>query len=141
PLINEGIAAYLQHLGNKVKTPACALFSWSTKTDATVRVLNISKKESTGHGIKSSTTVRVLHDDQEFEFSIPFTDDASIENAIICCVTLLFLKISTDIIKERMAFLTNVPMRLELKSGINNCGIINDSYSSDINSFRIALDF
>src|SRR6185295_17798074 len=34
-----------------------------------------------------------------------------------------------------------VAMRLELKEGINDCSIINDSYSSDLGSLTIALDF
>jgi alanine racemase len=32
-------------------------------------------------------------------------------------------------------------MRLELKEGMQNCLIINDSYNSDLNSLHIALDF
>ena len=32
-------------------------------------------------------------------------------------------------------------MRLELKKGINHCNIINDSYSADLSSLEIALDF
>ena len=32
-------------------------------------------------------------------------------------------------------------MRLELKSGINHCSVINDSYSADLDSLQIALDF
>ena len=32
-------------------------------------------------------------------------------------------------------------MRLELKKGINHCMIINDSYSADLNSLEIALEF
>ena len=32
-------------------------------------------------------------------------------------------------------------MRLEMKTGINNCSVINDSYNSDIGSLTIALDF
>jgi alanine racemase len=40
-----------------------------------------------------------------------------------------------------MLQLGNVAMRLELKKGINNCSIINDTYSADISSFNIALDF
>jgi alanine racemase len=40
-----------------------------------------------------------------------------------------------------MAGLGAVAMRLELKNGINHCSVINDSYSADLNSFRIALDF
>jgi len=40
-----------------------------------------------------------------------------------------------------MFLLNPVAMRLELKNGINNCSVINDSYSADLNSLRIALDF
>jgi alanine racemase len=40
-----------------------------------------------------------------------------------------------------MLQLKAVEMRLELKQGINNCSVINDSYSADINSLTIALDF
>jgi alanine racemase len=32
-------------------------------------------------------------------------------------------------------------MRLELKGGINHCSIINDSYSADLSSLSLALDF
>jgi alanine racemase len=34
-----------------------------------------------------------------------------------------------------------VEMRLKVKNGINNCSIIDDSYSSDFQSLKIALDF
>ena len=37
--------------------------------------------------------------------------------------------------------LRNLPMRLELKYGINNCTIIDDSYSADFHSLQIALNF
>jgi alanine racemase len=32
-------------------------------------------------------------------------------------------------------------MRLKVKTGINNCSLIDDSYSSDSQSLEIALDF
>jgi UDP-N-acetylmuramyl pentapeptide synthase len=32
-------------------------------------------------------------------------------------------------------------MRLQLKKGINNCSVLNDSYSNDISSLSIALDY
>jgi UDP-N-acetylmuramyl pentapeptide synthase len=32
-------------------------------------------------------------------------------------------------------------MRLEMKQGMNNCSVINDGYSADLNSLGIALDF
>jgi alanine racemase len=40
-----------------------------------------------------------------------------------------------------MQELSPIAMRLELKSGINHCSVINDSYSADLNSLAIALDF
>ena len=34
-----------------------------------------------------------------------------------------------------------VNMRLEMKKGINHCSVINDSYSADLSSLEIALNF
>jgi Alr-MurF fusion protein len=72
---------------------------------------------------------------------IPFTDDASIQNAITCWQVLLLLGYDNEIIKSRMLLLSPVNMRLELKKGINHCNIINDSYSADLSSLEIALNF
>ncbi len=41
----------------------------------------------------------------------------------------------------RLEKLTHVGMRLELKTGINQCSVIDDSYSADTSSLAIALDF
>ena len=40
-----------------------------------------------------------------------------------------------------MAHLEAVEMRMELKAGVRNCLIINDSYNNDRNALAIALDF
>jgi len=54
---------------------------------------------------------------------------------------MLVLGYKEDLIADRMKALTQVDMRLELKKGINNCSIINDSYSADLSSLEIALNF
>lgn len=74
-------------------------------------------------------------------FTISFTDEASIENAIHCWVLMQNLGLDEMIISQRMAKLEQVAMRLELKEGNNGCMIVNDSYNSDLTSLRIALDF
>ena len=51
------------------------------------------------------------------------------------------LGIPDNVIETKMQQLCPVEMRMELKSGINNCEVINDSYNSDFNSLTIALDF
>lgn len=74
-------------------------------------------------------------------YVIPFIDEASIENSIHCLAICLYLMISPTAIRERMAKLEPVAMRLEVKEGKNNCLVINDSYNSDLLSLDIALDF
>jgi alanine racemase len=78
---------------------------------------------------------------QEISIEIPFSDDASVQNAITCWQVLRMLNIPQDIIRQRMLQLQPVSMRLELKKGINHCAIINDSYSADLSSLQIALNF
>ena len=125
-------------------------FSWSRKDNkADVQIYSIEKGE--GETIISAVrrNSQTQNDSQIFGFSdsqiqkirIPFTDDASIENAIHCWLAAMRLEIPDNVIETKMQQLCPVEMRMELKSGINNCEVINDSYNSDFNSLTIALDF
>ncbi len=73
--------------------------------------------------------------------NIPFLDEASVENALLCWGAMLALGTEPEIICQRMEKLNPVSMRLELKNGMHNCSVIDDSYNSDINSLEIALNF
>jgi len=75
------------------------------------------------------------------EYTIPFIDEASIENSIICATIALHLGLTPEQLAERMPKLEPIAMRLEVKEGQWGCTLINDSYNSDINSLDIALDF
>lgn len=72
---------------------------------------------------------------------IPFSDPASMENAIHCWGLLHLLGVPPARIRARMKKLEPVEMRLELKAGINRCVLINDAYNNDLASLRIALQF
>jgi alanine racemase len=72
---------------------------------------------------------------------IPFTDDASIEDAIHCLALVLYMAPELDDVAERFGKLDPVAMRLDVSKGINGTILINDTYNSDINSLSIALDF
>lgn len=109
-------------------------FTWGWKNTNTVQVRSIDKTIS-------STRIQLKSEWGEFDIIIPFTDDASAENAITCCCVLLYLGSSTETISSRVKHLQPVNMRLEMKKGINHCSIINDSYSADISSLEIALNF
>ena len=109
-------------------------YEWGSDENIWLRLLKVERGEE-------HTDITVQHDGSGLSFRIPFTDDASVENAMNCCGVLLYLKTDPEIIKERMLQLQPVEMRLQLKQGINNCSVINDSYNADINSLSIALDF
>lgn len=76
-----------------------------------------------------------------FKVKVPFTDNASVENAITCAMLMLSMDYSAEVIAERMATLYPVELRLQVKNGINGCTIIDDTFSSDYQSLKIALDF
>lgn len=79
--------------------------------------------------------------DAEVTFAIPLLDNASIENACSCIAVMLYLGYPQVVIQERVKSLRPLEMRLELKKGKNNCSIIDDTYSNDLASLQIALDF
>jgi UDP-N-acetylmuramoyl-tripeptide--D-alanyl-D-alanine ligase len=76
-----------------------------------------------------------------FDFEIPFSDRASVENAITVAIACIELGIDTDVISNGLRGLISVAMRMELKSGINNCQLIEDYYNSDPGSLGMALEY
>ncbi len=122
------------HLLEEKQLQQIKTFTWSKKSRADLLIGRISKTSS-------DTEIQGVYKNDFIRIIIPFTDEASIENAIHCWATMLYLGYENNVIADRMKFLSPVAMRLELKEGINNCSIINDSYNSDLGSLSIAIDF
>ena len=110
------------------------LFSWSRSGPATLQVT----KEKRG---RDNTEITAVYNGRQLRLFIPFTDQASVDNALTCCSAMLLLGIPDTVIHAGIQHLHAVSMRLELKKGLNNCSIINDSYSADLSSLKIAMDF
>jgi alanine racemase len=108
---------------------------WSIKSEADLRILKMEQP------LPNCTKITGIYKGSTTSITIPFTDSASIENAINCWLILLLLEWSNADINKGFAQLVSVGMRLELKEANNNCSLINDSYSNDISSLTIALDF
>ena len=70
------------------------------------------------------TEIQAVYKNEFINITIPFTDDASIENAIHCWSLMLVMGFDQEVIMERMHMLSPVAMRLEMKTGINNCSVI-----------------
>ncbi len=125
----------LDHLiKEKATSGKIRTFTWSMMDEQADLFVFIVQKVPEGCGIVAQCGERT------YAISIPFSDDASVENALTCLATLIVLKKDDEAILNRFSILQPVAMRLEIKHGINDCIIINDSYNSDFNSLNIALD-
>lgn len=78
---------------------------------------------------------------REAEACTAFGDEASRQNAAAAVALWDVLGYEHAATVGRLGSLQPVAMRLELKEGINDSLIVNDSYNSDINSLAIALDY
>ena len=113
--------------------------TWNTTENASLNPTDVVI-QSIEKDHKRATVKFSVHDTKG-EYTIPFIDDAAIENSITCLTTCLSIGMPMETICQRMALLEPVAMRLEVKDGIKGCTIINDTYNSDIHSLSIALDF
>ncbi len=109
-------------------------YTWGKGADNAVQLLDMTVQDHCTH-------LHILHDGKETEVVIPFVDRASAEDAMHCITLLFYLGIADDEIARRCRHLTPVAMRLEMNEANNNCLLVNDSYSLDLNSLTIALDF
>lgn len=114
---------------NQYKPTNVSWFNWSFTKDSDVVFT------------KNDHELVVSYAGQQFYISLPFSDLASVENICTCVTTLLYLKIDVDYVQQAVSKLHAVQMRLQVKKGANDCLIIDDSYSSDYQSLKIALDF
>lgn len=112
------------------------LFCWGTGPDADLQLLFADFSDD-----RRSTRLDARFQGRNLGIEIPFSDQASIHNAMLCWCVLLHLGVPDDLIRERMSRLEPVEMRLEMREAINDCTLINDSYNSDLNALSIALDF
>lgn len=111
------------------------LISWG-RVESTSDVWIESLKQE-----NAQTQLKVHYKQKSMEFILPFTDDASVENAMHVLTFALAFGVGAKVLLDALKRLTPVAMRLELKKARNNSSLINDAYNSDPQSVRIALDF
>ena len=129
---DESLASEINLFSHKNKQ--LRLFSWGKNKNNILQVKQIKKEGS-------SSSIEAIYKRKKLSITIPFSDEASIQNALHCLAALCVLNKIDEEILNRFHALYPIAMRLELKEGINHCHIINDSYSNDLYSLGIALDF
>lgn len=117
----------------KAVNPAIKLVRWSTNANFTVEYTvefqnGLLRLSHSGHPVWS--------------LQLPFTDPASVENLTHCLIVMHQLGI-TDAgqLQKRLNRLRPVSMRLELKEGVQNSVLIDDSYNNDVAGLQLALNF
>ncbi|AKQ46879.1 alanine racemase [Rufibacter radiotolerans] len=112
-------------------------FTWSkaelpsAAADVQVKVLEMRQRK---------TKIRFHYQGHGQDLTLPFSDEASLENALHCLAALLYLGVAPEQMASRFERLTPVAMRLERKEAINGCYVIDDTYNNDVAGLRIALD-
>ncbi|MEJ0057338.1 MAG: Mur ligase family protein [Bacteroidota bacterium] len=107
-----------------------SFLTWGTSPKADINIT------SSGNSI-----FEISYQSKIFSLHLPFHDPASRENAFHVMAFMLYKDYDASVIQDRIQSLQSVPMRLELKQGINRCIIIDDSYNNDLAGLRISLDF
>lgn len=110
------------------------LLNWSRHEDAWLRVSNATEQGA-------STTVELQQGDTVFSITLPFIDRASLENAMHCVAFMLHRGYDIVTIQARMQQLQHLDMRLQWNKAINDCYILNDSYSNDFTSLIQAIEY
>lgn len=76
-----------------------------------------------------------------YTFSLPFSNRAAVENSLHCIAVLIYLGYEMSFIVPRILHLKDLERRLQVKKGLNNCLLIDDSYNNDLAGLKVALDF
>ncbi|MBX2944426.1 MAG: bifunctional UDP-N-acetylmuramoyl-tripeptide:D-alanyl-D-alanine ligase/alanine racemase [Cyclobacteriaceae bacterium] len=118
-----------EEIDQAVKAKKINAIPWGRTSSANI----IVTRHNTAYSFKYGT--------RELRVHFPFTDAASIENASHCVAIMLVLQYDNATIQQRIQLLRSVPMRLELKPGINQCQVIDDSYNNDLAGLQMSLDF
>lgn len=129
PEVTQGVTQLVIH-----KNPTLNVVSWSRGGNDATHRFEVEYKYQ-------YSVITTRKGSQTISINVPFTDEASINNACTCFAFLMAInRLSTDVLK-RFEELQPVEMRMQLKEGFNNCVIINDSYNADVNALQVALDF
>ncbi|MBL0741700.1 bifunctional UDP-N-acetylmuramoyl-tripeptide:D-alanyl-D-alanine ligase/alanine racemase [Chryseolinea lacunae] len=118
--------AVVHHAISQTSIPT---FSWGAGAEADVQVSRTHNACTVRYGSLTSTLY------------LPFSDAASVENCLHCVALLLKLGYDFGFIQDSVQALRGVPMRMELKEGIHQSQIVDDTYNNDLGGLEIALQF
>ena len=123
---NRSILSYMRKLKPEI-------IDWSLEGDARYHYQVVNRTPS-------QTVIESKVRGGLVKFMLPFSDDASLENALHVFTYAIEKGVPVDYVKERIGMLEPVSMRLEMLKGTMNSTLINDTYNSDTGGVSAALD-
>lgn len=101
-----------------------------------------SREASTWYISQIDQSVTIYqNNEQVLSCTVHIDTQALTENAIHAAVMALQLEIPPDTVARILTNLDTLPMRLETSAGKEGCLLINDTYTADIDSLALALDY
>ncbi|HHH52257.1 MAG TPA: bifunctional UDP-N-acetylmuramoyl-tripeptide:D-alanyl-D-alanine ligase/alanine racemase, partial [Bacteroidetes bacterium] len=119
----------------KEMVPGAEIISWTQSENKDVGMTIKSKRNG------RNTEITYAFNNEKGEFTIPFTDKISLRLGITSFLASLVLGGDKDAISRKTRHLLYPKMRMEIKRGVNNCTLLNDTYNSDIDSIKNALNY
>ncbi len=106
---------------------------WSLDGEATYRYIK-------GERSDLSTSITAMLPAGPISFTLPFVDEASVENALHTFTFAIEMGLPAEKAALRIGSIEPVSMRMELLQGIQGSVLINDAYNSDTVGLSAALD-
>lgn len=113
--------------------PDKQLITFGTGSNNHLQLIQVQKQDN-------CQKISFLFKEKNYQIEIPFPDKGSAENMLCVLTFLSVLNIGFENYLNDCKSLLPIEMRLEIKEGIRNSLIINDSFNSDLHSVKVALD-
>lgn len=107
--------------------------TWSLNGHGKVHIDLIENKASGRH-------LQFDFDSRNYDLSISNRDEIYVENLCQVAVVAAYLRVNPTALKSRIDDMFQLSARLEKLEGKQGCQILNDAYSADLISFRLALN-
>ncbi|SMC33974.1 bifunctional UDP-N-acetylmuramoyl-tripeptide:D-alanyl-D-alanine ligase/alanine racemase [Moheibacter sediminis] len=108
-------------------------YTFGKNENDTIQLISINE-------IPTGKEIKIRLDSNELSFKIPFHDEASVENILTVLTTIHALELELEKYLPETEHLLPIEMRLEIKEGIRESVVINDTFNSDLHSVKVALD-
>lgn len=116
------------------KQPLMKTYSWGFAEGASYRINSATV-------LGQHTRIQFTYRSIQHEISIPFTDKASVENAMTSLCVLSALERWDPEHLQLFESLPRLENRMAFMEGKNGNYLVNDSYSNDLDSLEVAVDF